>query len=342
MSVSHVTRTLSRFENSAGIRIGETMSILSILNYVCKLVFVAALTAFPLTSFRGGKHLHVESGRKNINGTELYYKIIGEGEPIVILHGGPGLDHSYFLPQMEKLADNFQLIFFDQRASGRSSVDVDTSSMTLNQFIEDIESLRTEFKLDKMNLMGHSWGGLLAMEYAIKYPHHLNSLMLVNPTAASSAFQDQAFQTMAARTTRQDSMDNARIMQTAAFKNREPEAMSDFFRVLFRGSFFDRRLADSLTLSFDPNYAAHSRTMNYLYKDTSLLNYDIHSKLSVISCPTLIVHGDHDFLPLEAAQAIRDHISGSQLVVLPNCGHFSFIESPDKLLDAVSGLLRAH
>ncbi|MEK7251534.1 MAG: alpha/beta fold hydrolase, partial [Bacteroidota bacterium] len=89
----------------------------------------------------------IEEGFTQINGTQLFYKIIGKGTPIVILHGGPGLDHSYLLPQMAELAKTHKLIFFDQRASGKSSVDSDTNSMTMKNLVEDVEGIRKAFKL---------------------------------------------------------------------------------------------------------------------------------------------------------------------------------------------------
>ncbi len=120
----------------------------------------------------------IEEGFTQINGTQLFYKIIGKGTPIVILHGGPGLDHSYLLPQMAELAKTHKLIFFDQRASGKSSVDSDTNSTTMKNLVEDVEGIRKAFKLGKMNLMGHSWGGLLAMFYAIRFPNNITTQSL--------------------------------------------------------------------------------------------------------------------------------------------------------------------
>ncbi len=111
-----------------------------------------------------------EKGYKIINGVSLYYETIGDGTPIVVVHGGPGLDHSYLLPQMGELAKGYKLIFYDQRAMGKSSADFDTNLMTMNSFVEDLEGIRKAFGLEKMNLMGHSWGGLVSMFYAIRYP----------------------------------------------------------------------------------------------------------------------------------------------------------------------------
>lgn len=287
----------------------------------------------------GEKPLKVEEGWKNINGTDLYYKTIGEGTPIVIIHGGPGLDHTYLLPQFLELAKHHRLIFFDQRASGKSSSIVDTGSITMSNFVEDVEGIRKAFKLGKMNLLGHSWGGLVAMFYAVKYPGNLNCLMLVNSTPGSAALRDASFAVMAQRTSREDNLAQAALTQTEGFRKRSPEAMARFFRLLFRGSFFDRRYADSLTLTIDTSYVTKSRLIQYLFKDRELASYDLHSRLNGIHCPTLILGAKYDMVGPEANEKIHRNIEGSLLLVLDSCGHFPYIESPREFFSALEGFL---
>ena len=182
-----------------------------------------------------------ERGYKVINGVSLYYETIGEGTPIVVVHGGAGLDHRYLLPQMEKLAKGYKLIFYGQRAMGKSSADFDTSQMTMNSFVEDLEGIRKAFGLQKMNLIGHSWGGLVSMFYAIKYPSHLQSLILVNTTPASSTLRNLSFAVMSSRTTKEDSIAQLQIAETEGFKKE--------IRRLWRNS-------------FDYFFAAHFTTNN--------------------------------------------------------------------------------
>ena len=213
---------------------------------------ILMLIGFPAFLVAGQS---VERGYKMVNGVSLYYEAIGEGVPLVVVHGGPGLDHSYLLPQMAELAKGYRLIFYDQRAMGKSSADFDSSQMTMNSFVEDLEGIRKAFGLEKMNLLGHSWGGLVSMFYAIKYPSHLQSLILVNTTPASSVLRNLSFGIMSLKTTKEDSIAQLQIAETDGFKKRDPATMAKFFRLLFHGSFHDRRYADSLTLAFDSSYA---------------------------------------------------------------------------------------
>ncbi len=297
---------------------------------------LSTLVVLATTSVAGNNN---DEGYKNVNGTKLYYEVVGEGTPLVVVHGGPGLDHGYLLPQMAKLGNEFRLIFYDQRATGKSAVDVDSSSMTMENFVEDLEGIRRAFNLGKMNLMGHSWGGLVAMFYAVRFPNNLASLILVNPTPASAALRDSSLKIMRARTNRDDSLEEARITSTDAFKRGNPAALEKFFRVLFRGEFFQKDYADSLSLPFDSSYAEKSRMVGYLRKDTTLQHYDLFGKLDTISCPVLIIGGDADILPSAFNDRLQDHLRNARYILLPDCGHFPFVEAQGEFFPTIRAFL---
>jgi proline iminopeptidase len=299
---------------------------------------VTSLTLSSVAPLRAQQHF--EEGFKIVNGTKLYYKIIGEGIPLVVVHGGPAMDHSYLLPQMARLGEGYKLIFYDQRAMGKSSQQVDSTSMTMDTFVEDLEGIRKAFNLGKMNLMGHSWGGLVSMWYAVKYPDHLQTLILANTTPASSALRDMSFAIMAHRTSKEDSVAQAAIVQTDAFKNREPKTMERFLRLLFRGSFYDKRYVDSLTLAFDSTYPAKSAMQRYLFKDKSLRSYDLQEALDTIQCPTLVIAGSYDRVAPGTNEMIQEHIRGSKYILLPDCGHFPFVEAPDEFFPIIREFLQ--
>ena len=321
------------------LKIDDTMNAKLI---VLRLSFASLLIAIVCVRTVGTakeKMSRTKEGLTKVNGTSLYYTVMGQGEPIVMVHGGPGLDHTYLLPQMAALALHHRLIFYDQRASGRSTSLVDTNSMTMDNFVEDLEGIRQVFGIHKMNLLGHSWGGLVAMFYAIKYPENLNSLMLVNPSPASAALRSVSFAAMAQRTSREDSIAQADLVQTEGFKRREPSTMAKFFRILFRGSFYDPRLADSLTLLMDTSYATKSSLIRYLNKDPDLASYDLFPKLEAIHCPTLIVGSDHDVVIPEANEQLHESIPASSIIVLQHCGHFPYIEVPKLFFGALEEFL---
>lgn len=322
-------------------RTREAPCKMTVLSEAFKTIYATALLGLALFALAhhgiASDKLKTEAGTKQINGVTLYYKTLGAGEPIVILHGGPGLDHSYFLPHLERLAQNYKLIFFDQRASGRSSAPKDSTGMTLAHFIEDLEGIRQAFGLEKMNLMAHSWGGLVAMRYALAHGDRLKSLMLVNSVSANSADDDIADKNLKSRFTTQDSLDRARIMQSLAFQKRDTKALTEFFKVVFRPSFHDRKLAGKLQITFQPDYVKKSAILHYLNRDAAA--YDLYPQLATLKTPTLILHGESDLLPVEAARKLQQTIKESEFVLLKYCGHFPFIEAPQDFVVNVKSFL---
>ena len=267
----------------------------------------------------------------DINGTKLYVKEIGKGEPVIVIHGGPGLFHDYFLPHMEKLAKNRKLIFFDQRGNGRSEVPLNSGTYTLKNLVDDIEGIRKYYKLEKVNLLGHSFGGFLAMHYAVKYPEHMKSLVLMNTAPASSDLMMQAILNKQSRYSKEDTAALGKLMTDPRFMKGDPEVVGKFFRIAEKFSVSDSKFLDEVfSVPFTENTARNMLMINQLSRQI-FADYDIHDLLPGIPCPTLIVHGLNDFIPLESSKKIQRAVKGSELAVIKNCAHYPFIETPEQL-----------
>ena len=120
----------------------------------------------------------MQEGYVNANGVMIYYKIIGHGEPLLVVHGGPGASHDYFLPYLLPLARHNRVVFIDERGSGRSQQLENPADYTVENMVEDVEAVRQSLGLGKMSLLGHSYGGVLAQAYALKYQQNLSHLIL--------------------------------------------------------------------------------------------------------------------------------------------------------------------
>src|SRR5260370_15884761 len=120
----------------------------------------------------------MEEGFVDAHGVLIYYKIVGHGAPLMIVHGGPGASHDYLLPYLLPLARNHRLIFIDERGSGRSEKLENTGLYTVENMVEDVETVRKALGLGKVSLLGHSYGGVLAQAYAFKYQQNLTHLIL--------------------------------------------------------------------------------------------------------------------------------------------------------------------
>ncbi len=303
------------------------------ISFVIALILLSGCAESPRSaqSQEGETSVHVA-------GADLFVETMGEGEPIIFVHGGPGLDHSYFLPHVRPLAEHNKLVFYDQRSSGRSDIG-DSTAFSLDQFVEDIEVIRNQVGAQKIHLLGHSWGGLVAMRYALKHPDHLNSLILVNSNAASNEIQQRILERLQGRITPANRAEQTALLQTEAFHTRQPQALTDFFRLNFKPTFFDTTKVEQLSFYFDSTFTQKSAALGMLGKDTSLASYDLYADLEQLDVPTLIIHGSHDPATIEEVTLLQESIPESNLVMIEESGHFPFIEQPESFSSHIQTFL---
>ncbi|MCP4290660.1 MAG: alpha/beta fold hydrolase [bacterium] len=279
----------------------------------------------------------ITTGFVSAQGADLFFKTLGTGDPIIVLHGGPGFDHRQFLPFIWELVEGHQVILYDQRGTGLSSGAVDSVSIHIDTFVADIEAVREHFGIDQMNLIGHSWGGILAMYYALEHPDQLRSLVLCSTTASIDAFDEMRANYVQLRTPE----DNAALEEIGggdAFNNGDPEAWERFWRVWFRTYFHDRTQADRMDLVFLPNTINNCGPVAG-YVLGSIGSFELHDQLTSITCPTLVMHGLADPMPSSYAQKIHQAIPGSELVLAPKVGHWFFVDGTKIFTDSILGFL---
>src|SRR5262249_28515490 len=158
---------------------------------------------------------------------ELYAREVGQGTVVIVLHGGPDFDHSYLLPELDRLSDSYRLIYYDQRGRGRSADGVNPEDVTLASDIADMEKVREHFKLDSVVLLGHSWGTVLALEYALRYPQRVSRMILMNPAPPSTDDYHQLRKEWLQKWP--DDMERRRVISaSAAYKEGDPDALLSF------------------------------------------------------------------------------------------------------------------
>jgi proline iminopeptidase len=286
-------------------------------------------------------------GYAPVKHAQLYYREIGQGQPIIVLHGGPDFNHNYLIPDLDCLSDSFRLIYYDQRGRGKSGGNVQPDEVTIGSEIDDLEDLRQYFQLDSVAVLGHSWGGLLAMEYAIHHPHRVSHLILMNTAPASHAdlilFREER------RKTEPDNLEKLKALSaTARFEAGDLETDAEYYRIHFRATLRQpeqlERVVKSLRLSFTAEGIRKARAIeNRLYDETWLSSeYDLLPKLKRLSIPTLVIHGDYDFVPAVCVEHIAQAIPGAQFVVLKECGHFSYLECPNEVRKAIADFFDNH
>lgn len=287
------------------------------------------------------QHASVEDGRLlDVNGTELYVKTVGLGEPVIVIHGGPVLDHGYLEPHFKTLAESYQLVFFDQRLSGRSSANVDTTDIHMDMFIEDIEALRNSLQMDKVHILGHSWGGLLAMKYALKHPSHTETLILLNAMPPSTALWQKEQKLLAQAVTKEDSLKRQEIIQSGLFKNNPSEAVKQLLFLSFKNQFHNPELIKSLDLYIPEDYMARSRSFGKLMPELS--NYNLTDNLSTLNMPVLIIYGSKEPAGTLSGPIIHKQIRESEFRIIKKSGHFPFIEQPQEFNRTILLFLKKH
>lgn len=279
-------------------------------------------------------------GAVPVEGATLYYRDIGQGPPIIVLHGGPSFDHHYLLPDMDRVANAFRLIYYDQRGRGKSAGNVQPAEVSIQREIDDLEALRAHFHLEHAALLGHSWGGLLAMEYALRHPERVSQLILLNTAPAS--YDDCVLFVRERDANAPDDAEMVRVLEsTSAFAAGDLEARAAYYRVYFRATLRPpellERLVEQLRVGWTKESVLKARPVaERLWHETyESPEYNLLPQLTRLRMPTLILHGDYDFVPVACAAHIAEAIPGARFVVLRDCGHFSYLERPDAVRQAL-------
>jgi proline iminopeptidase len=293
----------------------------------------------------------IEEGYVDMSGVLIYYKALGSGPPLLILHGGPGASHDYFLPHLLPLARKNRLVFIDERGSGKSAKLEDPTLYRVDNMVEDTEAVRKALRLGKINLLGHSCGGVLAQAYAFKYQKNLSHLVLCSTFHSTQKLND-VFKSMKANMTpelqeRIDKFEQAGLFGHGKIyeKNRYP---SEYMVAAWGEGYFPYLYQKRPDANFDPNQAGNMAWDVYremwgshgeFVVDGNLTCVEYANRLPSIKVPTLITVGDHDECDPSLAKAMNALIPGSNLVVLPSSGHLTFVDQPDLFIGAVQGFL---
>lgn len=294
---------------------------------------------------------NMQEGFVDAHGVLIYYMEIGRDAPLVIVHGGPGASHDYFLPYLLPLARKNRLIFIDERGSGRSQKLQDPKGYTVENMVEDVEAVRQALHLGKISLLGHSYGGVLAQAYALKYQKNLSHLILCS-TFPSTQEMNEVFVKMKEKMSpelreRIDKMEKAGLFGhgPAYEKNRYTPA----YMIAAWGEGYFPYLYQNHP---DPNYDPIANgVMSWdLYRemwgsdgefviDGNLKSVEYVDRLHTIKTPTLITAGDHDECDPSLSRQMHEKIAGSKLVIFPKSGHMTFVDQPDLFIKTIDGFL---
>jgi proline iminopeptidase len=271
---------------------------------------------------------------------EIACTVVGEGNPLIVVHGAIGLGAAY-MRGLDRWADAFQLVYYDQRGSGATPLG-EEERVSFAGAIDDLDGLRVALGIDRVNLVGHSAGAILAAMYAGTRPESTSSVVLLNPGPPLNPELFQAFQReMASRRTPDDDARRKAIEESPLFRARDPQTLERHTINTFIPFFRDRATAETVTFGFTEITAANVQAAPERMIG-SLGALDPMRAFASIQCRTLLLHSELDPLPVAWAHALVDTIPGADYVLLEGASHFAHIEDADQLASAVLPWLNKH
>jgi len=264
------------------------------------------------------------------DGVSLFVEELGDGFPLVVLHGGPGMDHSMFRPYLDPLSDEFRVLYVDERGQGRSDR-VDPASLSLEVFARDVDLLAESLELERFALLGHSFGAIISTWHAI----NLGTADAYVLSGGGDSIEKLTADVAASL----EAMGEAGVPIAQSWEDektvRTEEELHDLVRVQMPFQFAGKPpVGYGEDMIVTPDVLRHFSNAGYG-------DFDYTPDLGRVTRPTLVVVGEEDrTTTTRAASVLHEGIEGSELVVIPGVGHMSFVEAQDAYLDAVRNFLR--
>ena len=281
-------------------------------------------------------------GRVPFRGYETWYRTVGDGGglPLVLLHGGPGSTH-LGLGVLEPLADERRLVFYDQLGCGNSSQPSDPSLWTVELYVAELANLREALGLERIHLLGHSWGGMLALEYALTQPDGLESLVLSSTLSSSALWEEEALRLRAELPPETLALlEKHEAAGTVEDEEYEEATKVYYRRHLCRLDPWPPIVEEILRVSRKEVY----ETMwgpNEMRPTGTLAGWDVTARLGEITAPALVLCGRHDEATPRQAETIARGLGGEvETAVLERSAHLTPLEETERYVELVRGFLR--
>jgi proline iminopeptidase len=295
----------------------------------------------------------IKEGFVDVHGLFLYYTEIGQGDPLIVLHGGPGGSHNYFFPYLLPLARDNRLIFMDERGSGRSGKLEQPSGYTVENMADDVEALRQALGLRSINLLGHSFGGVVAQAYALKYEKNLSHLILAN-TFDSTRGLNQVWAELKTKIEPEHLKRIEELEKEGLFGKGKPwehgRYTTEYAELAWGWAYYPYLYENHPNPNYNPLgnlgiawdvYREMSGSNGEFVIDGNMTSVEYADKLRVLRVATLIIAGEHDAWSLQMSREMQSNIPGSQLAILPKSKHMTFVDQTKMFNDAVDTFVRS-
>ncbi|MGC1104920.1 MAG: alpha/beta fold hydrolase [Candidatus Acidiferrales bacterium] len=301
-------------------------------------IVIGAALALLLTPARAVAHDEHGTTFNTSSGATIYYEVFGSGDatPLFVANGGPGFDHQYLhvSDAWDTLGQNRKIVMWDQRGTGRSGPLKPGETCTLADQINDLDALRAHLGYDKIDLLGHSWGGFLVMAYASRFPQHIERLTILDSAAPKWSDTLFLFHDVFPDVTAQEDANAF----TADLNEKDSAAARDASTALYESMLFyapEHRDEFAKKMAGDKEYYNINRLVN-----EDVRRFDLNPEIAKFRFPVLVGCGrfDMNVAPV-IAYKIHQAIPGSEFVVFEKSGHMPFFEEPEKFVSVMNAFL---
>ena len=310
-------------------------------------VVTVLLVLFSFAGISAQRPPSIDQGYiKGADGIRLFYRSVGNGkETIIYLHGGPGANFRGQEDYIDPLARKRRLIMYDQRGGGHSALVTDPKLLTAAHHVRDLEELRKAFGVERITLVGLSWGSALAALYAAEYPERVDRIVFVSPMAPRRTLLDDRINKLDSLRTSEE-ISRRKVLQQAVASANDVDTLKicrEFSDSTFRLYFVDptpAKLSHASRRCDIPPAAIRNRPVVETAVFASLGVWDLRPTLKKLSMPTLVLEGENTNVPLDATREFADSLPNSRIILIPNAGHEFFVDQPKLFLQTVERFLK--
>ena len=293
---------------------------------------------FAFLIFLGKAFAQTEGYAKNNDSSLTYYKTFGKGEPLLIINGGPGMNSNGFESMAKTLSKNQKTIIYDQRGTGKSKLaKLNANTISMQLMADDIESLRKHLKVEKWNILGHSFGGMLASYYATVYPNSIDKLIL-----SSSGGVDLTL--LKTPNLIEAGLNQSQKDSLNYWNSKIEKGDTSYAARIGRG----RAMAPAYV--YDQKYApiiaerltqGNSKINGLLWNDMQKMNFDCKAKLENFKNPVLIIQGKEDIISNEIGEIAHKTLPNSKLILLEHSKHYGWLDAREKFFSDINSFLKS-
>lgn len=288
--------------------------------------------------FLGKTFAQTEGYAKNNDSNLTYYKTFGKGDPLLIINGGPGMNSNGFEDMAKILSENQETIIYDQRGTGKSKLDkLNAKTISMQLMAEDIESLRKHLKIEKWNILGHSFGGMLASYYATVYPNSIDKLILSSSGGVDlTLLKTPNLIEAGLNQSQKDSLNywNSKIEKgdtSYAARIGRGRAMAPAY-------VYDQKYAPIIAKRLTQG---NSKINGLLWNDMQKMNFDCKAKLGNFKNPVLIIQGKEDIISNEIGEIAHKTLPNSKLILLEHSKHYGWLDAREKFFSDINSFLKS-